>query len=68
MSVQIVNKKQHSLLIYLWFRLVFLLLNNDPGREVEKVAKSDVLSCNVPSAAEGIHEKSQPIRPVRTKK
>jgi hypothetical protein len=40
---------------------VFLILNNDLGKKMEEVAQSDVLSCNVPVAAEENHYKPQPI-------
>jgi hypothetical protein len=52
----------------LWFILVFLILNNDLGKEKEEVAQSDVLSCNVPAAAEENHEKPRPMQSVLARK
>jgi len=60
MSFYVVNKKQLCLLIYLWFLLMFLILNNDLGKEKEEVVQSDVLSCN--------HEKTRPIQSVLARK
>jgi hypothetical protein len=61
MSFYVVNKKQLCLLIYLWFLLVFLILNNDLGKEMEEVAQSNVLSWNVPAASVENHDKPQPV-------
>jgi len=35
---------------------VFLILNNDLAKEMEEVAQSDVLSCNVPAVAEELRK------------
>ena len=64
----VVNKKQHCLLIHLWFLLVFLILNNDLGKEMEEVAQSDDLSCNVPAVAEENHDKPHSVQSVLAKK
>jgi hypothetical protein len=62
MSFYVANKKQLYLLIHLWFLLVFLILNNDLGKEMEEVAQSNVLSWNVPAAAAENHDKPQPVQ------
>jgi hypothetical protein len=68
MSFYVMNKKQLCLLIYLWYLLVFLILNNDLGKEMEEVAQSDDLSSNVPATAEENHDKPQPVQSVLAKK
>jgi hypothetical protein len=47
---------------------MFLILNNDLGKEMEEVAQSNVLSWNVPAAAAENHDKPQPVWSVLAKK
>jgi len=47
---------------------VFLILNNDLGKEMEEVAQSDDLSCNVPAVAEENHDKPHSVQSVLAKK
>lgn len=47
---------------------MFLILNNDLGKEMEEVAQSNVLSWNVPAAAVENHDKPQPVQSVLAKK